>query len=69
MSDIEGKNLLQDEGDRVETLRLILEREQRKPVTYSEALEVAESLICFFEILADEAEPVSLSDNKELQRV
>ena len=69
MSDIEGNNRLQEEGDRVETLRLILEREQRKPVTYGEALEVAESLICFFEILADEAAPADLADNKELQSV
>ena len=69
MSDIEGNNQLREEGDRVETLRLILEREQRKPVTYGEALEVAESLICFFEILADEPVPVGPTDNKELQSV
>lgn len=42
------------EADRIESLRLILEREQHRPVTYGEALEVGESLINFFEVLADD---------------
>ncbi len=46
------------EKNRVETLRLILEHEQQRKVTYNEALEVAESLISFFEVLVQENEPV-----------
>ena len=42
-----------EQGDEVEALRLILEQEQHRPVTYEEAFEVAESLISFFEVLAD----------------
>lgn len=41
------------EADRIESLRLILETEQGRLVTYEEALEVGESLISFFEALAD----------------
>lgn len=44
------------EKDRVEILRLILEREQGRPVTRDEAVEVAESLISFFEVLIQEGE-------------
>ena len=48
----EGNN--QSEKDtEVEALRLILEQEQHRPVTYDEAQEVADSLISFFEVLAD----------------
>lgn len=45
------------EPERIESLRLILEREQSRSVTYAEALEVAESLISFYEILVDETYP------------
>ena len=46
------------EKDRVEILRLILEREQERTVTRDEAAEVAESLISFFEILVQEGEQI-----------
>lgn len=46
------------EKDRVEILRLILEREQERPVTHDEAVEVAESLISFFEVLVQEGEQI-----------
>ncbi len=41
--------------DSTESLRLILEVEQGRPVTCEEAREVGESLICFFEVLADDS--------------
>lgn len=53
----EGTNEI-SEADRIESLRLILEREQGRSIAYSEALEVAESLISFYEVLA--AEPAEL---------
>jgi len=40
------------EYERVEALRLILEREQCRPVSYAEAAEIGESLMRFFEVLA-----------------
>lgn len=55
MDDFEGNHQLQ-ETDKVEALRAILEREQSRPVTYEEASEVGESLITFFEVLADDTE-------------
>ena len=45
--------------DKIEALRLILENEQHKSITYGEALEVGESLLHFFEILANDAELAS----------
>jgi len=39
-----------------ETLRLILEKEQARPVALEEAFEVGESLITFFEVLASESQ-------------
>lgn len=36
----------------IELLRDILERQQSRPVPYEEAVEVSESLIIFFEVLA-----------------
>lgn len=47
------------EGDRVEDLRNILERQQSKIVTREEALEIGESLITFFELLGED--PITLS--------
>ena len=41
------------ENDNVELLRLILEQEQKRTVRYDEAREIGETLICFFELLAD----------------
>ncbi|HUD06815.1 MAG TPA: hypothetical protein VMR34_02915 [Candidatus Saccharimonadales bacterium] len=48
----EGKNKA-PETDRVETLRLILENEQNRSISYAEAQEIADSLISFYEILGD----------------
>jgi hypothetical protein len=48
----EGNNQ-SEQSDEVEALRLILEQEQHRPVNYDEAQEVADSLISFFEVLAD----------------
>lgn len=39
------------ETDRIEALRQILAREQERDVSYDEAYEVGESLVCFFEAL------------------
>lgn len=50
-----GRTKQVTEMDRIECLRLILEAEQGRSVTYEEALEVGESLICFFEVLADDS--------------
>jgi hypothetical protein len=48
----EGNNQ-SEQSDEVEALRLILEQEQHRLVTYEEAQEIADSLISFFEVLAD----------------
>jgi hypothetical protein len=39
--------------DRIESLRLILERQQSRVVTRDEASELGESLIVFYEILSE----------------
>ena len=52
MENHEGKSQA-IETERIEQLRLILENEQCRPITYDEALEVGESLVNFFEVLAD----------------
>lgn len=39
----------------IEALRQILTAEQRRDVTYREAAEIAESLISFFEVLAEDS--------------
>lgn len=49
-------NTQSSESERIERLRVILEQEQGRPVPYSEALEVGESLISFYEVLADDTE-------------
>jgi hypothetical protein len=49
------------ENDRIESLRLILEREQKRTISYDEALEIGESLISFFVILAEESNTPTLS--------
>ena len=38
--------------DSIEVLRKILETKQKRSISYDEALEVGESLINFFEVLA-----------------
>lgn len=38
-----------------EDLRVILEREQNRPVNPSEVIEVGQALLAFYEILADNA--------------
>jgi hypothetical protein len=50
-----------NETDRIESLRLILEQEQRRSVSYEEALDVGETLISFFEVLADDTRTVALA--------
>jgi hypothetical protein len=42
------------EDDRIESLRLILEHEQKRSIEYKEAQEIGDSLISFFEVLAEE---------------
>lgn len=39
---------------KVEALRVILGRQLEREVGYDEAFEIGESLLCFFETLADE---------------
>lgn len=39
-------------SDSIEVLRLILQHEQSRPIVYEEALDVAESLLTFLEVLA-----------------
>jgi hypothetical protein len=39
----------------IEVLRLILEHEQSRHIVYEEALDIGESLITFFEVLAESA--------------
>lgn len=39
--------------DQTEDLRVILERGQSRPVESSEAIEVGQALLAFYEILAD----------------
>ena len=56
---------MSDEGtstlgkDRIESLRLILEHEQSRSIAYDEALEIGESLISFYEVLADDASDIA----------
>jgi hypothetical protein len=54
MSSHEG-DIVALEPERIESLRLILEKEQCRPITYDEALEVGRSLVRFFKALAEEA--------------
>jgi hypothetical protein len=44
--------------DTIEILRCILEREQCRPVEYEEAREVGDSLLSFYEVLAETNEQV-----------
>ena len=46
-----------DNSETIEALRLILECQQNRPVTYQEALDVGDSLITFYETLAAEGQP------------
>jgi hypothetical protein len=66
MNDLEGKEQAL-EGDRVEALRLILENEQGQPVTYNEALEVAEGLLCYFEVMADDTEQELVENEEQIE--
>jgi hypothetical protein len=50
------------EAERIESLRRILETEQCRPIAYEEALEVGESLINFFEVLADDSQRVEVAE-------
>ena len=42
--------------DRAEALRALLEREQHRPFTCDQAMEIGNSLIAFFELLGEDAE-------------
>jgi hypothetical protein len=57
----EGKEQA-EQADGIERLRLILEREHRRPVSFEEAQEVGESLISFYEVLGSQME-----DSEQLQ--
>lgn len=46
--------------DEVEALRLILENEQKRVITYDEALEIGESLVSYFKILANQEDTTML---------
>ncbi len=48
----EGSNLVES-VDGIEVLRMILERQQARDVTYEEATEIGQSLITFFEVLGE----------------
>jgi hypothetical protein len=49
-------NITVKEDLRFMQLKHILEREQKSEIAYEEAVEIGDSLIHFFEILADETE-------------
>lgn len=51
MIELEGT---QQSISKIEELRLILETKQGRPISYDEALEVGESLVSYFKILAEE---------------
>lgn len=52
MSSYEGNKITMP-TDRIEELRLILQREQKRSITYEEAFEVAKLLLSFYDNLAD----------------
>ena len=45
----------EDTPDKIETLRVILEAEQHTPISYEDAQEIGETLIRFFEVLAEDS--------------
>lgn len=47
-------------ADQVERLRIILEQKQKRTVTSDEAAEVGQSLVDFFELLADKTAKAEL---------
>lgn len=50
----EIKTQPQQETDRIETLRQIIAKQERREIGYDEAREIGTSLLEFYEILADE---------------
>jgi len=52
MSSHEGNKTTIPTG-RIEELRLILQREQKRPITYEEAFQTAKLLLDFYDNLAD----------------
>jgi hypothetical protein len=48
---LEGDKQIESD-EQIEALRLILEKQQSRPVAYDEALEVGEALLDFLELLA-----------------
>ena len=55
----EGKNQ-RLAADQVESLRVILERKQKRVITSDEAAEVGQYLVDFFELLADKTAKAEL---------
>ena len=55
INDQEGNTTTSDQ-EHIEALRLILEAEQGRTFTNEEALEIGQSLIEFFEMLAEDAD-------------
>jgi hypothetical protein len=53
MSNIEGNNQGQDD-ERIECLRLILERQQSRSVSLEEAAEIGDSLMVLFQVLGED---------------
>lgn len=62
----EGNNQYAN-SDQVEALRAILEDQQCRPVSIEEAREVGESLITFYEVLAEDVDDL-LADGLQMQQ-
>ena len=54
MNNLEGSEHMND-NDRIEQLRVILERQRAKTVTRAEAADIGESLLIFFKVLGESA--------------
>ena len=65
MNSLEGNNQGQ-EDERIERLRLILERQQSRVVTFEEAAEIGECLMVFFQALGEESAPADDTQQGEL---
>ena len=57
-----------EQREEIEALRKILAKEQRRPIPYGEAEEIGESLITFFELLADDSNTTSVLSGYGQQR-
>ena len=65
MDSLEGNNQGQ-EDERIERLRLILERQQSRAVTFEEAAEIGDCLMVFFQALGEEPAPADNAQPGEL---